>query len=200
MAIEYLPLVARYGYAATFIGTLLEGETVLVLSGVAAARGLLTLPVLVVVGALAAFITDNFFFALGRLLGPALFARFPQFASSASRVSVLVGRLPNTSVIGLRFFYGMRSVGPAIIGSGGMSWARFALLDVLAAVLWSGCWTSAGFVLGGAAEALVERFGRYAYVPLLGLGVAAGVALVVFRVRRRRTRDVARGPDRTGGH
>jgi membrane protein DedA with SNARE-associated domain len=51
MVAELAPLIAKYGYAATFVGTLLEGETFLVLSGLAAHRGYLSTSLLVAVGA-----------------------------------------------------------------------------------------------------------------------------------------------------
>jgi membrane protein DedA with SNARE-associated domain len=191
MDVEFLPLVAKYGYAATFAGTLLEGETVLVLSGAAAFRGLLDLPVLCAIGAGSAFLTDNFFFALGRWYGPALLARWPRFAPTVARVHALVDRFPNTAVIGVRFFYGMRSVGPAIIGAGNMSWPRFILLDVVAVVLWSTCWTTAGYVLGAAALALLEAVGDAGRLILVAL---AAIAIVALLVRRRRRRAAGSSP------
>ena len=33
MALEYGPLIERFGYFATFAGTLIEGESLLILSG-----------------------------------------------------------------------------------------------------------------------------------------------------------------------
>ena len=54
-------IIENYGYAAIFIGTFLEGETVLVLAGMAAHRGYLVLTWVIT----AAF--------LGRLCGDQLF-------------------------------------------------------------------------------------------------------------------------------
>lgn len=176
MVAEFAPLIAKYGYAAAFVGTLLEGETLLVLSGLAAHRGYLGMPQLITVGAAGAFLTDNLFFALGRRLGPALLKRFPRLAPSAARTHALVERLPNTAVISVRFLYGMRSVGPAVIGSGTMKWSRFLLLDALAASLWSACWVSAGYVLGQAVEQFLREFSSVG-AWLMG-GAAAATALV----------------------
>jgi membrane protein DedA with SNARE-associated domain len=195
MAADFLTLVANYGYVATFAGTLLEGETFLLLSGVAAQRGLLDLSTLFVVSAAGAFCSDNLFFALGRAFGPALLAYFPGMAPSAARANALVDRLPNTAVISVRFLYGMRAVGPAAMGAGRLTWSRFALLDALAASLWGVCWTSAGFVLGEAVEQLLEAFthsGRWLFV---GLACASVIAIVVQRCRRRRTTNLSRSMD-----
>lgn len=176
MGIELASLVAKYGYAATFVGTLLEGETFLVLSGLAAHQGYLSLPLLVVVGAAGAFLTDNLFFALGRVLGPQVLARFPRLVRSAAKAHALVERRPHAVVISVRFLYGMRTVGPAVIGAGTISWSRFVLIDALAAFVWSACWIGAGYVLGEAAERLLREFSQIERWLLLG--VVAGAALV----------------------
>ncbi len=192
MDAEFAALIAKYGYAATFVGTLLEGESFLVLSGLAANRGYLSLPLLIAVGAAGSLLTDNVFFALGRVLGPALLQRFPGLARSAARANALVERLPNTAVISLRFLYGMRSVGPAVIGAGTMTWARFIMLDLVAACLWSACWVSAGYGLGEALEPLLRRLSPVGAWLLGGLAGVALVATGVVYLRRRRTRT---GPD-----
>lgn len=196
MAGGFVAMVAKYGYIATLVGTLLEGETFLILSGLAASRGYLDLSVLYAVGASGALITDNFFFALGRLFGPALVTRFPRLAPSVARAHDLVERLPNTAVIGVRFIYGMRTVGPAVIGAGRIAFSRFVVLDAIASLLWSLCWISAGFLLGEAVTQVLESFaeiGRW-----LLFGALAGIAIVALVVvRRRGASKTAKTPSRT---
>ena len=59
-------LIDTYGYIAIFIGTLLEGETVLVLGGFAAFRGYLSLPYVILTAFIGSMLGDQFFFYLGR--------------------------------------------------------------------------------------------------------------------------------------
>jgi membrane protein DedA with SNARE-associated domain len=182
---DYLWFAPTYGYAFAFIGTLLEGETFLVVSGVAAFRGYLYLLPLYAICAAGAFMSDNLLFAVGRRLGPTVVVRFPRLAPSIARVHGLVERLPNTAVIGIRFFYGMRAVGPMVIGAGTMTWRRFARLDAIAACTWSVCWVSAGFAVGDLAEHVLQA------LPYAGQGallLAAGVVgIVVYRSLRGRS-------------
>src|SRR5437773_10426194 len=110
MDVELLALVGKYGYAATFVGTLLEGETILVLSGVAASRGYLSAPLLVVAGAAGATVTDNVFFLIGRLLGPAFLKRFPSLARSVVRAHAPVACFPNSAAIIVRGRSGLPTV------------------------------------------------------------------------------------------
>jgi len=157
---DFALFLDRYGYGATLVGTMVEGESFLVLSGLAAQHGYLSLPLLIAAGAIGAFASDNLFFAMGRKLGPTILARFPFLASAVARAHLLAQRLPNTAVIGVRFLYGMRTVGPAVLGTGDMSWARFAMLDAIAALLWSSCWVFAGYAMGTAIAIVLTRITR----------------------------------------
>jgi membrane protein DedA with SNARE-associated domain len=186
MDVELLALITRYGYAATFVGTLLEGETCLVLSGVAASRGYLSAPLVVVAGAAGAMVTDNVFFVIGRVFGPALLERFPSLAGSVARAHALVDRFPNTSVIGVRFLYGMRTVGPLVIGAGRMTWPRFALLDFIATSTWSLSWIVIGYVLGEAVHQLLGGIASIWRWSFIGVAIGGAIGALVFYLRRRK--------------
>ena len=69
--------VQSYGYGALFLGTLLEGETVLILAGLMAHMGLMKLPLVILVALLGSFLGDQFYFFLGRRKGGALLDRHP---------------------------------------------------------------------------------------------------------------------------
>jgi len=69
--------VQSYGYGALFLGTLLEGETVLILAGLMAHMGLMKLPPVILVALLGSFLEDQFYFFLGRRQGAALLDRHP---------------------------------------------------------------------------------------------------------------------------
>src|SRR5207244_13265246 len=114
-------LVSQLGYAAIFVGTFLEGETVLALGGVAAAYGYLSLPGVMAVAVLGAFLGDQTAFFVGRRYGQRVLARFPGLAAKAPRVQELVRRWDAPAVVLLRFLYGLRIAGPTVIGSCGLS-------------------------------------------------------------------------------
>jgi membrane protein DedA with SNARE-associated domain len=180
---DFAALASEYGYAATFGGVLLEGESILVLAGATASRGYLDIRVLIAIGAIGAFLTDNFFFAVGRHLGPTLTARFPALMPSAAKARDIVSRYPRMAVVGMRFLYGMRIVGPATIGASGMAWSRYLTLDAIAATAWSCCWTLAGHVLGEAAGRLSPDA-----VVIGGMILLAVVIVLVIAARSARCR------------
>ena len=101
-------VIQQYGYIAVFVGSVLEGETLLVLAGLAARRGYLSLPWVVVVAVTGAFIGDQICFLVGRRLGPKVLARWSRLRPSIARADALLTRYGAFIVISLRFTYGLR--------------------------------------------------------------------------------------------
>jgi membrane protein DedA with SNARE-associated domain len=184
-AVNWPAFVHEHGYAIAFAGSVLEGETVLTLAGLTAHRGYLWLPLLIVVGALGAFIGDQGYFLAGRNFGPRILGRWPRLNAGAARVGAMLERHPGRSVVAVRFLYGLRTVGPVAIGMSDMAWHTFALYNALGAVLWASCWASAGYVLGNVAEVLLgdlEHAEKWIFIVAVS---AAMVVTIVLRVRRR---------------
>jgi len=179
--------VHTYAYAAVFAGSFLEGETVLALSGLAAQRGYLALPLVIAIAAAGGFVGDQVYFGIGRLVGARLVARFPSLRPGVERASCLLHRYAVPLIIGIRFIYGLRIVGPMAIGMSGIHWLRFALLNFVGAVLWALVVAGIGYVLGDTLTWLVGDLAgieKWVFAALLALGIALAVILQV-RGRRK---------------
>lgn len=183
-------LVASYGYFAVFIGTLLEGETILIAAGYAAHRGLLDWPLVVVVAMAGGTLGDQLAFLLGRWRGEALFARFPALAQRKEKVFRLLARYDVLFILSLRFIYGLRIAGPAILGSSRMSMGRFALFNVIGAALWAVIIAGVGWFFGAALEAILTDIKKIEEVLLLAI-LVAGVGIWLWH-RRRATANIDR--------
>jgi len=194
MAMDFVPLVSAYGYPAALIGALFEGETVLVLAGIFAHRGVLELPLVIALGAIGGAVGDIAYFTLGRRYGATLLQRYPKYAPVADRVHALIARFPDLAVFGIRFLYGLRTVGPAVIGASRIAWPRFLVLNALGAVVWSCCWVGVGYVLGEAAQRLLGKVMHVEREFLLAALVVALAASIFMRVRRSRLRSPKRSP------
>ncbi len=176
--------IAELGYATLFIGTFLEGESVLALAGLAASYGYLTFEYVVAVAALGAFLGDQLCFWIGRRYGQRIMARYPKLAAKAPRVERLVRRWDAPAVIVLRFLYGLRIAGPIVIGSFGISAWRLALFNFVGALLWAPLIAGLGYFAGQALEAWIGRV-KDAQIALLMVAIVAGViAWLVLRSRR----------------
>ncbi|MBM4440578.1 MAG: DedA family protein [Candidatus Rokubacteria bacterium] len=97
-----------------------------------------------------------------------------------------------TIVIG-RFVTGVRLFASALAGAGGIAYPRFLLFDVVGALVWTGLFVSLGYWLGERAARLLERYGPVILVIGLGI-VVAGVAVLVYRVIKRRRHSPATMP------
>jgi membrane protein DedA with SNARE-associated domain len=90
-------------------------------------------------------------------------------------------------IIGIRFMYGLRIVGPMAIGMSGIRWLRFALLNFVEAVLWALVVVGIGYALGDTLTWLLDdltRIERWAFAALLAVGIALAAVLLV-RSRRK---------------
>jgi membrane protein DedA with SNARE-associated domain len=175
-------LIQQYGYIAVFVGSVLEGETLLVLAGLAARRGYLSLQWVVSVAATGAFIGDQICFLAGRRLGPNVLARWSRLGPSIARADALLARHGAMIVVGLRFTYGLRLSGVLAIGMSQMSWLRFATFNLIGALLWAPIVAGAGYVIGNAVEPLLED-GRYDEYFMFATVIVVG--LTVWLLRRR---------------
>jgi membrane protein DedA with SNARE-associated domain len=178
-------LVLQLGYVTLFIGTFLEGESVLALAGVAASYGYLTFGYVVAVAALGAFLGDQACFFVGRRYGASILARYPKLAAKAPRVERLVRRWDAPAVIVLRFLYGLRIAGPIVIGSFGISPWRLALFNAIGALIWAPLVAGVGYMAGYALEAWIGRLKQVQIGLLMAVLVAGGVVWLVLQARRR---------------
>jgi len=177
-------LVEHYGYAAVFVGALVEGETLLLVAGYAAHRGLLQLPGVMLAAFAAGALGDQLLFWLGRRHGARLFARFPALARRTQRVQDLLTRHPNAAIVSVRFLYGLRAAGPAALGALGVPPRKFVLLNLLGAALWAAAFGAIGYQFGYAMQWLLADLRSFEEGALLAVLLAA-LAWAVWRWRKR---------------
>lgn len=168
-------IIAQFGYPALIIGLLLEGETVLVLGAFMAHRGYLNLSLVIFIGALVAFASDQFFFWLGFTKGSRFLERRPAWAKRAQKAQALLGWNKDLLSAGVRFAYGLRTVLPFMMGMSKFDPKRFALFDLLGAVVWASAFGLAGKIIGHAAEAILEDVKKHELTIVFGILAASAL-------------------------
>ncbi|EDQ5885535.1 DedA family protein [Salmonella enterica subsp. enterica] len=141
-------LITHYGYAALVIGSMAEGETVTLLGGVAAHQGLLKFPLVAAAVALGGMMGDQLLYLLGRCYGGKILRSFPRYHTKIRRAQKMIQRHPYLFVIGTRFMYGFRVVGPLLIGASRLPPKIFLPLNIVGALIWALLFTTLGY-LGG---------------------------------------------------
>jgi len=172
----FASFLLSYGYIAVFIGTFLEGETILVMAGFAAHSGYLNLYWVIGIAIIGSFLGDQLFFYLGARFGWRILNRFPTLKPRADRVHVLLDRYHLPLILGVRFMYGLRIVGPLVIGMSSVNWLRFFVLNLLGAIVWAWLIGGAGYLFGHALELMLADLQHYEEMFLM-LIVLAGMAV-----------------------
>jgi membrane protein DedA with SNARE-associated domain len=175
--------MATYGYLAVFVGTLLEGETILVLAGYAAHRGQLSLPVVMVVAFAGSLLGDQTMFWIGHRYGKRLVKRWPGLERRIDRVRPPLDRFGSIFALVFRFFYGLRNATPLAMAIGGFPPRRFVALNAAGAGIWAVAVSTMGYMLGEAAGAALPHTHHYQLAALVAIVFATTVFVIVRRVR-----------------
>ena len=172
---DFPGLIDSYGYLAVFIGAFLEGETILALAGLAAHRGYLDFLTVVVIAGFAGFLGDQFYFFLGRYKGAKILRRFPHAQERAHKFDALLSRWHAPLIVGIRFMYGFRILGPIMLGMGRVKAWKFVLYNFIGAAIWAPLIAGIGYVFGSILESVLgdlKRIELWAFAALVTVGLA----------------------------
>lgn len=179
-------LIQNYGYLIVFIGTLLEGETIVILAGFAAFEGHLSLQYIIPLAVLGSSIGDHIFFYLGRLKGRSVLAKRPHWNVRVGKIHQLLERHQNLLIFGSRFMYGFRMAIPVVLGTSKVSALRFSLLNITGSIVWSLLFAFGGYAFGGAIETFLGNIKKIEGYVLLGIIIIIVLVQVINWWRARR--------------
>src|SRR6267143_5731433 len=183
-------LIANNGacfYVIAFVWTFLEGETVILFAGFAAAQGLVDPVLLLAVAWLGSFSGDQCYFWLGRRFGARLLDRFPRWRHGVDSALHWLERYDTGFILSFRFIYGVRNFSSFAMGLSAVRWERFLRLNFLAAGLWAASFIAVGYFLGHAFRAVLGDLARSFGLVMLGAFVAfASAVWLAHRLQRRR--------------
>lgn len=175
--------LARYGYPALFGGTLVEGDTFILLAGFLAHRGYFDLLPVLAIAAGGAFAGDVAYFFMGRHYGRPFIMKRKRAAAAVPRLEDFMHRHSTLFLFLVRYVWGIRWAAASLTGASKMAFARFALIDLAACMVWAGVVGSLGYVAGEAIERVIADVKRYELVGLGGLAIL-GVVYACFWYRR----------------
>ena len=187
--VAYLVIAALvFGETAVFVGFVLPGEIAVVLGGVLASRGHVSLPVLILIVVVAAVAGPFIGYEIGRRMGDRLFAAkgLARVRGGAERTRSVLTRRGGAAVFLGRFIAIARAVMPAAAGAASVRYRTFAFYNVLGGLLWGVGYCLLGY-LAGSAYAVVER--RVGAGLAIAIGVVVVAALATWMVRRHRAAE-----------
>lgn len=178
-------LLADYGYFAVLAGSLLEGETILILAGFAAHQGHLSLTWVMAVAFVGGTLGDQIFYFAGRRYGDALLRRMPRvMAGNAPRIREKLLKHQAPLIIGLRFMYGLRIAGPIVIGMSEVPARRFLLFNLIGAAIWAVLIAGAGYLFGHTMKRVLDNIEHYEWIGYLVIVAIALVLALAHRLMR----------------
>jgi len=174
-----------FGETALFLGFVVPGETAVVIGGVLASRGRVSLPLLMIVVVAAAIVGPLVGYEIGRRMGGRVVgSRFLRRMSGTveKATSALNSRSAAAVLVG-RFTAVLRALMPALAGTARMPYRTFAVYNAIGGVVWGVGYCLLGYLAGSAYEAIQRQVGTGFAIAIAALVVAA---LVIWAVRRHR--------------
>ena len=177
--------------ASLFLGFVFPGETALVLGGVAASQGRLSLSLCIGLAIIGAITGDAVGYGIGRRFGPSL---------QRSRLGQVVGqprwtateqflrRRGGPAVFLGRFTALLRALVPSAAGMARLPYRTFAVWNAVGGTVWATTFVLAGFLAGESYKKIEHYLGRGALVLT---AVIVVVLVVVHVVHKRRAREAA---------
>jgi membrane protein DedA with SNARE-associated domain len=178
-------LLHQYGYVLIFLGTLVEGETLLMLGGYFAHQGYLELGPLIVIAFVGAVCGDQLFFYIGRHHAKRLLGRFPKLRDKVNVALLRIERHQIKIVLGMRFFWGLRIALPIALGLSSIATRRFLWLNLSSAAVWSCAFAILGFGAGKLVQQLEADLRRHE-IWIAAVFVLAAVAALIWHSGRPR--------------
>ena len=190
-------------YGLVFIILLLAGfglplpeDIPLVMGGVLVHRGQASLIPMIIVGYLGILLGDSIMFGLGRRFGTKVGASGNFFArivtpEKRARVEALFKKHGEKIVMLARFLPGVRTVTYFTAGSVGMSYAKFAMFDSIAALASAPIFVVLGYKFGADIDSLLHRIASGERNVIIGLVAIVAVVVLFGRWRAHRERKAA---------
>lgn len=183
-------LIQQYGYLAILVGSVLEGETVVLLGGFAAHQGYLNVVAVTGVAFLGTLLGDQFFFYLGRIRGRSYLRNRPRWQAKVQRISGFIDTHENLLMLAYRFMYGIRTLTPFALGLANVSRLKYFCFSVAGALIWSTAVVAAGYLSGQLLSRWLGELKRHEpLIVLVFLGISAVVWLAQLTRARYRARD-----------
>ncbi len=173
-------------YFIVFVWTFLEGETVILFAGFAAAQGIVDPLLLLVCAWLGSFAGDQCYFWIGRNYGTRLLERFPRWRPGVDTALSWLERYDAGFILSFRFIYGVRNLSSFALGLSTVRWERFLWLNFVAAGLWAASFVAVGYFLGHVFKAVLGDVARSFGLVMLGVFVAIGGGMWLLHLLQRR--------------
>jgi membrane-associated protein len=171
--------------AAAFIGVVFPGEIAVLLGGVAASQGSVSIAAVLIAACLGAVLGDQVGYVVGREWGQQVLLKVPDRLLDEEKLEkahAFVRRMGAKGVILGRWTAALRALVPGMAGMAKMSYPRFLIANIIGGVGWALAVGVVGYLAGDSYKKVESALGDVSY-GLLAV-IVAGFALLHFRRHR----------------
>lgn len=166
-------------YWLLFAGTVMEGETALLLASLAASQGLIDLVWVIVIAFLGATTGDQISYQVCKLFGPKMIARNETLKRRTEKARRLLSGHPIKFIILSRFFWGLRSACMLALAASDVKTRVFAPFNMLACALWATIVGTLGYVFSGWVTQIISTMDNLSgRAPAIIAGVVVFVLVI----------------------
>jgi membrane-associated protein len=196
------PLFSTFGYFLVYAATLLEssaflgivvpGDVILAIGGIYAARGELSLPWVIGLGAVGTMCGESIGYWLGHRFGESFIRRLPfadRIQDKVEQAREAFDRNDAKVLLVGRFASGLRVIVPFTAGMGETSYRRFMMFVIPTATVWAVAVGLLGYLLGSNVDLIDKILSRFGWgmLALLVLILGGSFAWRKWRDRRSKT-------------
>lgn len=168
-------LVMKYGYLAVLMGSLVEGETVIIAAAFCASQNLLSITAVLAISFLGSMFSDQLLFQLGRhYQGFVKRTHLGAVGKVKNKIARLLKTKPDWLLFTFRFIPGIRVATPIVVGMHDFSVKRFTIINIIAAAIWAVTMCGFGYFAGVYAQ---DQTSIVQYI-IIGMAAIAYMGLI----------------------
>lgn len=140
-----------FAESGLLIGFMLPGDSLLITAGLLASQGYFSYPLLAIAVFVAAVAGDAVGYTFGRRVGPRIFSRKSSRFFNPEHLKTAADfyeRHGGKAIILARFMPFVRTFAPIVAGAARMRYRRFAMYNIVGALLWAVGLSLIGYLLG----------------------------------------------------
>ena len=184
-SVGYIGLFAIiFAESGLFIGFFLPGDSLLFTAGFLASQGFLNIWILAPLTFLAAILGDNFGYAFGKKVGPAIFKREDSrlfHKDHLERAKIFYEKHGAKTLVLARFLPVVRTFAPILAGVGQMHYRTFFFYNVFGGFLWAIGMIWLGYFLG----ATIPGVDKYLIPIILAIIVLSALPTLIHIIKNR---------------
>jgi len=168
--------IKEYGVIAVFIGTFLEGESILIISGALVSQSFLNPLYVWIAATLGAWSGHIVWFVIGKFFGKTSVDKIANRYNLSNKVNYIYALISSNkikTVVLLQYLYGVRMIGALTFGISDIKLQWFSIAEIINCSIWAFVIGSIGFILGKTVSA-------FSHSAVYTIWIIASIVILIF--------------------